>query len=183
MPDFAKSSYDRYLHGDESALEELIRTYSDALTRFAYGYVGDVCMAEEMMEDAFADVLSKGKHFADENHFRAYLYKAVRNRSITYLRRRNRHISLEELEQVASQVDVEMDFIRRQQRQTLYACMQELPQQYRQVLTLIYLDGFSIENAGVIMGRSKKQMYNLLSRAKPTLKGLLIKEGVSYEDL
>ncbi len=74
-------SYLRFLRGEEAALEELICTYSDALIRFAFCYVGSSAIAEDVMEDALTDVLMKGKRFDDEAHFKAYLYKAVRHRS------------------------------------------------------------------------------------------------------
>ena len=43
--------------------------------------------------------------------------------------------------------------------------------------------GFSVEEICAIMSRSKKQVYNLLSRAKASLKTLLEKVGITYEDI
>ena len=61
--------------------------------------------------------------------------------------------------------------------------MQQLPEQYRQVLQLTYFDGFDVEQITVITKKSKKQVYNLLTRARSSLGKLLIKEGISDEDI
>jgi len=58
-----------------------------------------------------------------------------------------------------------------------------LPEQYRGVLNLAYFDGFSVSEISKIMKRSRKQVYNLLARAKSSLKEILVREGVSYENL
>lgn len=183
MSELGVCSYRRFLKGDPNALEELIRTYSDPLTRFAFCYVGSAAAAEEVMEDALTDVLLKGKRFDDEAHFKAYLYKAVRHRSINYLRRHRNHVPLEDVENVLSCGDLEGDAIRLERDRTVFACMQVLPEQYRQVLTLKYFDGFSVEEICSVTGRSSKQVYNLLSRAKTALGKILEKVGISHEDL
>lgn len=165
------------------SLETIILTYSDPLVRYAYCYVGSASAAEELMEDALADVLFRDKRFADEAHFKAYLYKAVRHRCLNYLRFHRKLVPLEDVESVLCTGDLETDAIKKERDLAVYSCMQELPLQYRQVLTLTYFDGFSVEEVGTIMSRSKKQVYNLLARAKTSLKTSLEKVGISHEDL
>ncbi len=48
------------------------------------------------MEETIATLIFKKKHFHDEKHFRSYLYKIARNKSIDYLRRRGRELPIEE---------------------------------------------------------------------------------------
>ena len=83
-------SYRRFLQGDVTALEELVREYGDALVRFAYCYVKDSAAAEDIMEDAFATLLVRRRHFSECDNLRAYLYKTVRNRCLDYLRKRKK---------------------------------------------------------------------------------------------
>ena len=45
------SSYRRYLANNPETLEMLVHSYSDALVRYAYSYVGDAAAAEDIMED------------------------------------------------------------------------------------------------------------------------------------
>lgn len=171
-------------NGREAAtLENVIRTYSDPLVRFACSFVGSPAAAEELMEDALADVLLRDKHFDDEAHFRAYLYKTVRHRCLNYLRFHRKNVPLEDVEGVLFYGDMELDAIKKERDRAVYTCLQELPLQYRQVLTLMYFDGFCVDEICVILTRSKKQVYNLLARAKASMKTSLEKVGITYEEL
>ena len=164
-------------------LETIIHTYSDPLVRFACGFVGSASVAEELMEDALADVLIRDRKFNDEAHFKAYLYKAVRHRCLNYLRFHRNLVPLEDVESVLCTENLETDVIKKERDRAVFVCMQELPLQYRQVLMLTYFDGFSVEEVATIMSRSRKQVYNLLARAKTSLKTLLEKVGITYEDI
>ena len=66
---------------------------------------------------------------------------------------------------------------------TLYKCMNELSPQYAEVLYLVFIEEYSIEEACKLLKKSKKQVYNLLARAKTSLKQRLEQEGFSYEDV
>ena len=166
-----------------NALEKLIRTYSDTLTRYAYCYVQDASLAEDIMEETFAALLVHHKHFHSEDHLQAYLYKVARNKSIDHLRKRKREVSLSDVEEVLYGGDVESRVIRDSLNQQIYICMQQLPAQYKEVIYLSYFEDFSNDEVCRLMKKSKKQVYNLLSRARVALKEIFVKEGISYEDL
>ena len=178
-----ESSYRRFLEGDMTAVSELVEIYGDSLVRFAYCYVKDSAIAEDIMEDAFALYIAKNLAFESKEQVRCWLYKTVRSRAVDYLRCHKREISLDDVSQVLSVPDVFEDMVKREQKEILYRSMQKLPQQYRVALQLHYFDEFPIEQICKIMKKSHKQVYNLLTRARTSMKELLMKEGVSYEDL
>lgn len=183
MTDFGASSYRRYLANNTETLEMLVHAYSDALVRYAYTYVGSAAAAEDIMEDAFATYLAKNVEFDSKEQIRCWLYKTVRSRAVDYLRRHRREISLEDLETILHTPDLTVELIKREQNAILYRSLQSLPRQYRAVLQLHYIDEFSIPQICTILGKTKKQVYNLLSRAKVSMKELLTKEGITSEDL
>ena len=183
MSDTGLKHYLRYLQGDESAVEELVRIYSDGLVRFAFCYVSNAEEAEDIMEDTIVTLVMKRKRLYDGSSLHAYLYKIARNKAISHLRKRRGDIPLSDVENVLATEDIETDYFRRARNETVYICMQALPEQYREVLHLTYFEGFSPQAVSVIMKKSIKQVYNLHARAKTALKELLIKEGFSYEDL
>ena len=100
MGEIGASSYRRFLQGDQAALEELIRTYSDELVRYAFTYVRSADVAEELVSDVFAALFMKRKVLGREELLRAYLYKMTRSRAIDRLRRFRRETPLEDVEQV-----------------------------------------------------------------------------------
>ena len=176
------SSYHRFLQGDESALELLVREYSDALVRYAYCFLQDWAASEDVMEETIVALVLKPKHFANDAAFHTYLYRVARNKCLDVLRsKRHDDVPLCDVEQVLS-FSGETQLLERLEREQLYKSMQKLPADYRDVLCLCYFEGFSVLEMTKILHKTKKQIYNLLERAKKTLKKLLIKEGY-YENL
>ena len=183
MKDIDATLYACFLDGDVAALEELIRRYSDGLIRFSYLYVKDSFVAEDVAEDTFATLFIKRKKFTKQAKFKTYLYRIARNKCIDYLRSKKRSVPLSDVENLLTSANVEEFLPNRELHATVYRCLGELPKQYQDVLHLAYLEGFSVSEICKITSKTAKQVYNLLSRAKISLKQLLIKEGVSYEDL
>ncbi len=184
MADHGASSYHRFLQGDPKAIEELVCAYSDELVRYAFCYVRNAAAAEDIMEDTFATLIVKRKKFTENAPFKAYLFRIVRNKSIDYLRsNRRREVPLSDLENVLKSENTDREIAERDRNERIYACMQRLPEQYRGALHLVYFDGFTIEETSKIMGKNRKQLYNLLTRARANLKVILEKEGIFYEDV
>ncbi len=183
MEDRDATLYSCFLSGDVTAIEELIAQYSDSLIRFAYLYVKDVFVAEDVAEDTFATLFIKRKKFKQQAKFKTYLYRIARNKCVDYLRSKKRAVPLSDVANLLKTADVEELLPSRELHATVYRCLGELPQQYSDVLHLAYFEGFTVTEICKITSKNAKQVYNLLSRAKSSLKQLLIKEGVSYEDV
>ena len=183
MTGFGESSYRRNPAADPQELERLVRTYADLLVRYAFTIVGSSAAAEDVMEDTFAYLIAKGGNFPDEGSIRAWLYKVAHSKAINYLRKHKREVPLQDVEQVLYGGSLERDLIRQERNEVLYLCMQKLPDKYRQVLQLKYLDGFTQAQICAITGLSVKQVYNCLHRGRVALKELLRKEGITYEDI
>lgn len=183
MAEIGASSYRRFQQNEESALDQILVAYSDALVRFAYSLVHDASAAEDIAAESIAILLTKHKTFRDDNHMRAYLYQIARHKSMDYLRLHRYLVPLEDVENVLGFGDLEADALKRERNEAIYRCMQRLPEQYRQVLQLAYFDTFAPREICTILRKNSKQVYNLLSRAKAALKELLEKEGITHEDI
>lgn len=182
MTDTGAADYRRFLQGDNTALEDLVRAYSDELVRYAYCYVKNAAAAEDIMEDTFAALFVKRKSFGENGSFKAYLFRIARNKCFDR-KRRERFVQDRNAEAVLKSGDAEREIAVRERNRTLYLGLQSLPAQYGGVLHLVYLDGFSVEETARILGKTRKQTYNLLARAKTSLRTFLEKEGIGYEDV
>lgn len=180
--DNGASSYNRFLNGDNTALDELVALYSDALVGFALCMVGDADVAEDIAADTFACLVVKRKKFSEETPFKAYLFKIARNKCVDYLRATAKIGHSFDFELLAGG-NAEIDVLKRERDKLLYSALAKLPNMYRDVLHLTYFEGFSIDEIRKIMKKNAKQVYNLLSRAKSSLKKILIKEGINSEIL
>lgn len=161
---------------------DLIAEYSDELIRFACCFTRDLSAAEDVAEDAFAELVYRRKKFDCAKAFKSYLYKTARNKSIDWLRENRRKVPLDGAT-YARRADCEESFFASAQNAALYDCIAALPPQYGEALCLCYIDGFSPDELCVILKCNKKRVYNLLARAKAALKPLLIERGVFYENL
>jgi len=79
----------RIREGDQKAFEMLYKAYYLQLARFSWRYVESKAVAEELVQELFADLWQDRKNIPLEGSIRAYLYRAIRNRSLNYLKHKN----------------------------------------------------------------------------------------------
>ena len=171
--------YHQYLDGDESGLSALMARYGDALTVYIDGYMGDIHEAEDLMIEVFAYLCLK-KPRIREGALKAYIYKAARHMALRHKSRRRTAFSLENLaHEPEAEALVEEVVGSAERRNTLHLCMERLHADYREALYLTYFEGLSYAEAAEVMGKSVKQITNLVYRGKQCLRGLLEKEGIT----
>ena len=55
--------------------------------------------------------------------------------------------------------------------------LEQLGEEMRLVVHLVYFEELSAEEAGKVLKKNRKQVYNLLYRAKSALRAILVEEG------
>ena len=184
--DNGASSYRRYLDGDDTGLTEIIRDYKDGLTLYINGYVNNIFTAEDLMEDTFFKLAIRKPRFSGKSSFKTWLYAIARNIALDYLRKNSKFekTPIEDMNNyIVEEVNVEKEYLIKEQKITLHRTMRKLKSEYFQVLYLVYFEGFTNEEIAKIMKKNKRQIENLIYRAKGTLKSELEKEGFEYEKL
>ena len=165
--------YGQYLCGDETGLELLIKKYGDPLTLYIDGYLHDVHEAEDLMMETFSWLFTKKPRIRD-GCFKAYLYKAARHMALRHKSRRRIIFSLDDLTREPEAQTLVEEIVRTKERnQILHLCMDELNSDYREALYLTYFEGMSYQQAAKVMGKSVKQITNMVYRGKERLRGLL----------
>ena len=84
---------------------------------------------------------------------------------------------------IADEADVARQYLCSERKLQVHKALKQLNDEYRQVLVLVYFEDFQNDQVASIMGKSKKQIENLVYRSKLSLKSELEKEGFVYEDL
>ena len=177
--DNGASSYRRFLEGDNDGFIEIIRDYKDGLILYLNGYVHDIHDAEDLMEDTFVKIYAKRPVFSPKYSFKTWLYTIGRNVAIDYLRKeRKKYIrSMDELSEiVADKTQLEYEYLKKEEKIYLFEAMEKLNSDYRQTLYLKYLEGLSNDDIGKIMGKTRRQVENLLYRGKQALRSILEQE-------
>ena len=183
--DNGASSYRRFLDGDDKGLAEIVRDYKDGLMLYLNGFVNNISVAEELMEETFFKIITKRPRFSAKYTFKTWLYTIGRNTAIDYLRHRAKlsDIPVEDMaEYLRDEYDLERMYILEERKITLHRALKNLHPEYRQVLWLLYFEDFSHADAAAIMHKTSRQMKNLVYRAKSALKAELDTEGFTHEE-
>ena len=179
-------SYRRFLDGDDEGLTLIIKDYKDGLILYLNGYVNNIYVAEEIMEETFFKLAVKKPKFNERCSFKTWIYTIGRNVAIDYIRHNSRVYvsSIEDMENyLKDETNIENQYIKNERKIILHKAMSDLKPEYYHVLWLCFFEEFSNEEIAQIMVKSKRQIENLLYRAKQSLKSLLDKEGFQYEEL
>ena len=177
--DNGESSYRRYLDGDETAFALVQEEYFDPLTFFIHRYVHDVSAAEDLAIDSLVELIVHKHRYRFQQPLKTYLFSIGRHKALDYIRRRNRirMVSLEESGDPEDEKSLEADLLASQRQRAVNTALKQLPEQMQIAIHLVYFEELSYEDAGKVMGKSKKQVDNLLYRGKAMLRSILGKES------
>lgn len=178
--DHGASSYRRYLNGDEEAFHEIVKEYFDNLVFFIDRYINDYPTAEDIALDAFTQLVVHKHRYNFRVSLKTYLFMIGRSRALDYIRSRNRRPTVE-LSQVAETASedptLEELLLADEQKRRINEALGQLSEEMRLVVHLVYFEGLSPEETAGVLKKNRKQVYNLLYRAKTTLRTILGKEG------
>lgn len=184
--DNGADSYRRFLAGDDNGIAEIVGAYKDGLILYLNGYVKNIFQAEELAEETFFRLITKKPRFAGKSNFKSWLYAIGRNTAVDYLRRYARLLDtpIEDMENYLHQEEsLEQAYIKEERKRIVYRTLAELSPDYRNILWLVYVEGFSNREAAMVLKKTDRQIKNLLYRAKLSLKSKLEKEGFVDENL
>ena len=178
--DNGASSYRRFLAGDETAFDEILDLYRENLIFFINRFVRDTAAAEDLAIDAFLELLVHKNRYNFKTSLKTYLFMLGRSKAIDYLRHRARWKTIE-LSEAQGEEDsgfsIEDRLLAEERSRVLSAALETLPEEMRCAVHLIYFEGLSYEETAKVMKKSKKQVDNLLYRAKRKLRSVIGMEG------
>ena len=178
--DNGASSYRRYLDGDEDAFGEIVKEYFDKLVFFVNRYVRNFAAAEDIAVDVFALLLIDKKKYNFRVSMKTYLFMLGRSRALDYLKHQSK-LQIVEFSEVASipsdDPHPEERLLADERRRRINEAISSLNRDMRLVIHLVYFEDLSCEDAARVLKKNKKQVYNLLYRAKQELRDLLGEEG------
>ena len=151
---------DRWL---EQAMEQL----EVPLLRTCYLLVKDVALAEDAVQDTFVKAWQAHDHFRGEGSEKSWLMRIAVNtcrdlRRGKWFRHVDRQVRMEDLPEPAETFQWEDDTVTR--------AILALPDGLRQVVTLRYYQGFTIQEAADILKLSRRTVHYRLEKAERLLK-------------
>lgn len=177
--DNGASSYRRYLSGDEEAFREIVQAYFDNLVFFIHRYVNDYGTAEDIALDVFTDLVVNRHRYNFKVTLKTYLFMIGRSRALDYLRHRRKitMVPLDRAQTMVQEQTLEELILADQRKRGVEQALERLPEEQRIAVHLVYFEELSGEEAACVMKKTRKQVYNLLYRAKEQLRAILGEEG------
>ena len=178
--DNGASSYRRYLNGEESAFREIVKDYFDGLVFFVNRYVQDMEAAEDIALDIFALLAVDKWRYNFRVSLKTYLFMIGRSRALDYIKHRKKvtFVELSEAEEIPADDMTPEEFVLVDERKRVVnAALSQLNEDMRLAVHLVYFEQLSADEAGKILKKNRKQIYNLLFRAKNALRTILGEEG------
>ena len=145
---------DKFIEGDEDAVERLVMKYQKMVYSFAYNMVNDMEEAKEITQMSFIKAVQGLKGFKRKSSFRTWLYRIVLNTGLNHMRKGGfREVTLDE-SVVVNQTGALSVMIREERRNLIKKSLDKLPRQQRHAVMLRVYEGFSCKEASKVMGCS-----------------------------
>ena len=176
----------RFLADDIDALTALVDRYSIELTHFIARIVGNNHDAEELMIDAYVQLVRHKNRIKNPEAVKSYLFTTGKHLALNFLKK-NKHnpVIFENLDHLLEDASAHNtphhEMFREEHKRQLDEAMKRLKKQHSDVLRLIYFEDKSYAQAATTMNKTVKQIDNLLYNAKTALKNALESEGFVYE--
>jgi RNA polymerase sigma-70 factor (ECF subfamily) len=158
--------------GNTDQYRFFVERYHRGLVQHLYNIVRDGHMAEDIAQDAFIQAYEKLSQYNENYAFSTWLYKIADHLAYRQLKRLRPMSDIDELQEllpddktpVYEEVDKELD------RGAVRQALDNLPHDYRQVVTLYYWDDRSYEEIAEIIERPIGTVRTWLFRAKDQLR-------------
>lgn len=162
---------------DPQAFGRLYDLYAAKIYRFIYFKISSVADAEDLTAEVFLKTWEHINSGKEVKKFAALLYRIARNKVIDFYRHRQAAGEMPIDEMLLKQLSDEGKMIKNletlNEAQAVIKSLRILKDEYREVLTLRYVDELSMGEIAEILGKTQVNTRVLLHRALNTLKKVM----------
>ena len=151
-------------------METMMQTYGNMLFRLCLITLGNASDAEDAVQETFIKYLQKAPVFQSAEHQKAWLITVATNQCRDVLRFRNRHpvVDVEEIKEFAGEAS----------DSGILDVLMTLPDKFRTVLVLYYVEEYRIEEIARIIGKTSSAVKMRLQKGRRLLREAYEKEDV-----
>jgi RNA polymerase sigma-70 factor (ECF subfamily) len=176
--------------GDEQSFAAVVDAYSPALLRLATTFVRTRAVAEEVVQDTWYGVVKGINRFEGRSSLKTWLFRILVNRARSAGRREPRHVPLEPNGPAVAPErfgpdggwsdpptpwpdDAEDRILAQETVEQVVACLDQLPEQQRQVVVLRDFEGLPSTEVCELLGVTEANQRVLLHRGRSRIRALL----------
>jgi len=163
--------------GDREGLNLLAEHYQKRLMAFAYRLTADGEMAQEAVQEAWADIVRGLVRLSDVRLFNAWAYKIVSRRCADQIRKvqRRRKINSAYASEPRPQATIGEHSEQSTDSNTILALIQNLPDEQRTTMVLFYSEDLGVAEiahiTGVPVGTVKTRLLHARNKIRAKLEG------------
>lgn len=149
-------------------IETVVKTYGNRLFRLCLVMLGSESDAEDAVQETMLTYLQKAPEFRDAEHEKAWLITVATNRCKDMLRYRSRH----------TMVDLEClnEYTEDASDSGILEALMTLPEKFRLVLVLHYVEGYRVEDIAKMIGKSASAVKMRLQKGRNLLREIYRRE-------
>lgn len=128
---------------DKYSFDKLFRESYPALCSFAYQYVEDPALSEDLVQEVFVTLWERRGEIDKNLSIRAYLYTAVKNRCLNHMKHQKVRMKFAEVELLTKERHAFFrdSLIEEETHRLVYQAINELPEKCRKIIQM-NLEGF-----------------------------------------
>ncbi len=182
MSDFAV--WQKFKKGDEAAFIFIYKTYVNDLFQIGIQLSKDRGLVKDCLQDFFIELRDRISGLGDTNNIRLYLIKSFRRRIISYLKKKSRYVSADQLkESFYIELATDEHMINAQldahQLNKLNSALSKLKFKDREVIYYYFYENMSYAEIADIMdydhvSSARRTVYKILKRLKKTMISILV---------
>lgn len=156
---------------DRARFAALVDEHQNKLRNFLFRYTRNLEDAEDLTQDTFVKAFRNIHRYDSKYSFSTWLYTIARRTAYNHFRDSKPTEALEyDIVETSDTPDIEAS--REDEKSWVWEAAQRLKPDFREALTLKYIDDLSIEEISRIMGKSQTNVKIILFRARNQLKKL-----------
>lgn len=160
---------------DEREFEQLFKSHFQFLCNFAKQYVEDIDIAQDLTQKVFIRLWEKREELDANMSIKSYLFTAVKNRCLNYLRDQKKYRSkILDVDCGEVEIAIEEDhFAEKELSEKIEAALSSLPEKCRQVFEMSRFQQLKYKEIAEELDISQKTVEAHMSKAMKTLRKLL----------
>lgn len=165
-PDDSQKGADKMTQTDD--ITRTVHEYGNTLYRICFLMLKNHADAEDAVQESFIKYMQKAPVFTSNEHKKAWLITVSANKCRDMLRRRIH--TADESEEILSKITVDKE------SSGIMEALFELPEKFRIVMTLHYVEGYKVGDIAEIIGKSSSAVKMRLQKGRTLLRDLYEKE-------
>lgn len=164
--------------GDQQAFEYLFTRYNEALTRLFEQRLGDKDTAADLLQETFIKVYLHLGDYSRNYTFGQWIYTIARNTLVDHLRRKADDLPIDERfrSPQATSPSPEESVIINQSHNHFYAALDELSEEYRQIIQMRFIEEYSYEEMAEKLGKPINTIKTQIRRARAAVCKIILEK-------